>query len=367
MNTRNASNVDYEMAQWHKLYKSIEENVRREILMDVNDKMNKLKRKNRKLKDQNKCLMEMMSMMRTPLASRFVPHTPSGVCTPVPEPVLVASKEPVLVASKESALVAYKEPVEVKVIHVKVEKVSTKNNITIDLCDNVQNEIVLKKELVAPPVVVIDEPEEEEQEEEEEVDEQEEEEEQEEELEQEEVEVDEQEEEQEELDQEVEELEELEELEEVEEQEEEEVEEQEELEEVEEPKQVITAEVAKVVEPEEEEEEESVEEVFINNKRYYTTNLLNGVIYDIDEEDNPGNEVGKIVDGKPILKAVPASVPVAVPEEEEEEESVEEWEFEDDKYYVSNTKDGKIYLMTKDEEVGDEIGKFVNGKPIFYD
>jgi hypothetical protein len=347
MNTRNASNVDYEMAQWHKLYKSIEENVRREILMDVNDKMNKLKRKNRKLKDQNKCLMEMMSMMRTPSASRFVPHTPSGVCTPVPEPVLVASKE----------------SAEVKVIHVKVEKVSTKNNITIDLCDNVQNEIVLKKELVAPPVVVIDEPEEEEQEEDEqeeqeEEDEQEEQEEEEEEVEQEELEqeVDEQEEEQEELEQEEQEVDELE-------------QEEEELEEVEEPKQVITAEVAKVVEPEEEEEEEeSVEEVFINNKRYYTTNLLNGVIYDIDEEDNPGNEVGKIVDGKPILKVAPAAVPVAVPEEEEEEEeSVEEWEFEDDKYYVSNTKDGKIYLMTKDEEVGDEIGKFVNGKPIFYD
>ena len=110
--------------------------------------------------------------------------------------------------------------------------------------------------------------------------------------------------------------------------------------------------------------------MFINNKRYYTTNLLNGVIYDIDEEDNPGNEVGKIVDGKPILKAAPPAVPAAVPEEEEEEEeeeSVEEWEFEDDKYYVSNTKDGKIYSITKDEEVGDEIGKFVNGKPIFYD
>lgn len=366
MNTRNASNVDYEMAQWHKLYKSIEENVRREILMDVNDKMNKLKRKNRKLKDQNKCLMEMMSMMRTPSASRFVPHTPSGLCTPVlepvqvasKEPVQVASKEPVQVASKEAAQMASKEAAEVKVIHVKVEKVSTKNNITIDLCDNVQNEIVLKKELVAPPVVVIDKPEEEEQEEQEE-------------LEQEEEEVDEQEEEEqeEELEEVEVEEEEQEEQEEQEEVEEEEVEEQEELEQQEEPKQVITAEVAKVVEPEEEEEEESVEEVFINNKRYYTTNLLNGVIYDIDEEDNPGNEVGKIVDGKPILKVAPAAVPVAVPEEEEEEEeeSVEEWEFEDDKYYVSNTKDGKIYLMTKDEEVGDEIGKFVNGKPIFYD
>jgi hypothetical protein len=367
MNTRNASNVDYEMAQWHKLYKSIEENVRREILMDVNDKMNKLKRKNRKLKDQNKCLMEMMSMMRVqPAASRFVPHTPSGLCTPVPEPVLVASKEPVI--KEPPAEVASKEPAAVKVIHVKMEKVSTKNNITIDLCDNIQNEVVLKKELVAPPVVVIDEqeefeqPEVEEQEEEEQEEEEEVEEEQEE-LEQEEVE---QVEEQEEVEEEEEEEQEQEE-EEVEDVEDEEVE----VEQEEEPKQVITTEVSKVVEPAaEEEEEESVEEVFINNKRYYTTNLLNGVIYDIDEEDNPGNEVGKIVDGKPILKAVPpAAVPAAVAEEEEEEEeeSVEEWEFEDDKYYVSNTKDGKIYSITKDEEVGDEIGKFVNGKPIFYD
>jgi len=234
MNTRNASNVDYEMAQWHKLYKSIEENVRREILMDVNDKMNKLKRKNRKLKDQNKCLMEMMSMMRVQSAvPRFVPHTPSGLCTPVPEPVLVASKEPVIkeppaaVASKEAAAVASKEAV-VKVIHVKMEKVSTKNNITIDLCDNVQNEIVLKKELVAPPVVVIDEQEE---------------------FEQQEVEQQE-EEEQEEFEQEEEEEQEVDEEQVEEEEEEQEEEEQEEEEQQEEePKQVITAEVSKVVEP----------------------------------------------------------------------------------------------------------------------
>ena len=117
----------------------------------------------------------------------------------------------------------------------------------------------------------------------------------------------------------------------------------------------------------EEEEEESVEEVLINGKRYYASNTTNGIIYDIDEEDNPGDEVGKYVNGVPSFTNVVVAAPVSAQEEEEEEESVEEWEFEDDKYYVSNTKNGKIYLMTKDEEVGDEIGKFVNGKPIFYD
>ena len=67
--------------------------------------------------------------------------------------------------------------------------------------------------------------------------------------------------------------------------------------------------------------------------------------------------------------------------EEEEEEVVEEEEeevVEEDagevyeitisgkSYYVTDEKNGKIYAIDKDEEVGDEIGEFKNGKPCFY-
>jgi hypothetical protein len=34
-------------------------------------------------------------------------------------------------------------------------------------------------------------------------------------------------------------------------------------------------------------------------------------------------------------------------------------------YYTTNEKNGKIYAVDADEEVGDEIGAFVNGKPVF--
>ena len=48
-------------------------------------------------------------------------------------------------------------------------------------------------------------------------------------------------------------------------------------------------------------------------------------------------------------------------EEEEEEEEVEEYIIEGKKYYVSDTKNGNIYLIDEDEEVGDLVGKIVNG------
>jgi len=57
-----------------------------------------------------------------------------------------------------------------------------------------------------------------------------------------------------------------------------------------------------------------------------------------------------------------------VEEEEEEEALVEEGETEvyevtirGKKYFTTDQKNGKIYLVDKDGEVGDEIGKFVNG------
>jgi len=45
----------------------------------------------------------------------------------------------------------------------------------------------------------------------------------------------------------------------------------------------------------------------------------------------------------------------------EEEEDVYEITIRGKKYYVTNEKNGTIYAVDKDGEVGNEIGKFVNG------
>ena len=62
--------------------------------------------------------------------------------------------------------------------------------------------------------------------------------------------------------------------------------------------------------------------------------------------------------------------------EEEEEESAEEEEEEElevfeitingTEYYTTNETNGVIYAVDADSDVGDEIGKFVNKKPVFY-
>tara|TARA_B100000035_G_scaffold313678_1_gene327949 strand:- start:4616 stop:5371 length:756 start_codon:yes stop_codon:yes gene_type:complete len=77
--------------------------------------------------------------------------------------------------------------------------------------------------------------------------------------------------------------------EEVEEEEEEEVEEEEEEVEEEEEEEV------------EEEEEEEVYETTINGINYYVTDEKNGTIYEIDENDDVGEEVGKYNNGVPVF------------------------------------------------------------------
>lgn len=49
-------------------------------------------------------------------------------------------------------------------------------------------------------------------------------------------------------------------------------------------------------------------------------------------------------------------------EEEEEEAGVYEIEVKGTRYYTTNEKDGIVYAVLEDDDVGDEIGKFVNGK-----
>ena len=35
-------------------------------------------------------------------------------------------------------------------------------------------------------------------------------------------------------------------------------------------------------------------------------------------------------------------------------------------YYTSNEQNGSIYGITEDEDVGEELGNFVKGKPVFH-
>ena len=55
------------------------------------------------------------------------------------------------------------------------------------------------------------------------------------------------------------------------------------------------------VEEVEEEEEEEVYEVIINNKSYYTTNEIKGYIYAIDADEEIGEKIGEFKDGKPVF------------------------------------------------------------------
>ena len=55
-------------------------------------------------------------------------------------------------------------------------------------------------------------------------------------------------------------------------------------------------------------------------------------------------------------------------EEEAEEEEAEVFEItiKGTAYYTTNEVNGVIYAVAANEEVGDEIGKFVDKKPVFY-
>ena len=105
--------------------------------------------------------------------------------------------------------------------------------------------------------------------------------------------------------------------EEVEEEEEEEVEEEEAEEEAEEEEEEVEVEEEAEEEAEEEEEEEEVEEeeveaeaeeeeaevfeITIKGTAYYTTNEVNGVIYAVAAGEEVGDEIGKFVDKKPVF------------------------------------------------------------------
>jgi hypothetical protein len=132
-----------------------------------------------------------------------------------------------------------------------------------------------------------------------------------------------------------------------------------------------TASVHEAEEDEEEaEEEEEASQVKINGKMYWLEKASQ-ILYEVADGDEVGDEVGKMVDGKPVFnKAAEAEEEVVEPdaEEEEEEESgmnVEQVMIRGRAYWLEvDTK--KLYAVVGDDDLGDEVGEMMNGKPRFY-
>jgi len=125
---------------------------------------------------------------------------------------------------------------------------------------------------------------------------------------------------------------------------------------------VVEAEVEEEVEAEEEE----LYETTINGKAYYVTNETNGPIYSITKEEEVGEEVGQFVNGKAIFQES-STAPDNTEENTEENEEIELYQIKINgkNYAVENETDGPIYSLGFDGEPDTEVGKYVNGKPIF--
>jgi hypothetical protein len=64
---------------------------------------------------------------------------------------------------------------------------------------------------------------------------------------------------------------------------------------------LVTHEVVEEEQEEEDDDEEGVFEIDINNVTYYTNDEANGDIYEITEDGEPGNQVGRFIDGSPTF------------------------------------------------------------------
>ena len=99
---------------------------------------------------------------------------------------------------------------------------------------------------------------------------------------------------------------------------------------------------------------------------------------EVDVEESEEEEVEVEVEVEESEEEEEVEIEVEESEEEEEEEvevDVEESEEEEEEayevtikkklYYTTNEIDGIIYSIDKDDEIGDEVGHFKNGKPVF--
>ena len=131
---------------------------------------------------------------------------------------------------------------------------------------------------------------------------------------------------------------------------EEEVEEEEEEEEVDEEEEVEEVEVEVEVDEEEEEEEEEVKEEEEEVKEEEEVEEVEVEVEVEEEEEQEEEEEEEEGEEEQV---------------EEEEEEVYEIKIKSKTYYVTNEKNGTIYSVTSDGDIGDEVGKYVDGKPVF--
>ena len=128
-------------------------------------------------------------------------------------------------------------------------------------------------------------------------------------------------------------------------------------------------------EKEEEEEEESAEEEEVEESAEEEEEVEESAEEEEEEEEEEVEESAEEEEEEEEEEsAEEEEVEESAEEEEEVEESAEEEEelevFEitinGTEYYTTNENDGVIYAVDADSDVGDEIGKFVNKKPVFY-
>lgn len=122
-------------------------------------------------------------------------------------------------------------------------------------------------------------------------------------------------------------------------------------------------------EPSVDSEDEEAKQVKIDGKMYWLEKATQ-ILYAVAEEDEVGDEVGKMVDGAPVFNDSEEEEVVEPAEEEEVEEedsgmNVEQVMIRGRAYWLEvDTK--KLYAVVGDDDLGDEIGEMVDGKPRFY-
>jgi len=136
------------------------------------------------------------------------------------------------------------------------------------------------------------------------------------------------------------------------------------------------AEEEEVVEEEAEEEEAEEEEEVVEEEAEGEEAEEEEEVVEEEEEEE---EVAEEEEEEEVAEEEVAEEEVAEEEAVEEEEEVEEEAVEEEaeeevfeieikgkSYYTTNETNGTIYNIDENEEIGEEIGKFENGKPVFY-
>lgn len=116
------------------------------------------------------------------------------------------------------------------------------------------------------------------------------------------------------------------------------------------------------------EDDEEAKQVKIDGKMYWLEKASQ-ILYEVADGDEVGDEVGKMVDGAPVFNiSEEEDIVEPADDDEEEEESgmnVEQVMIRGRAYWLEvDTK--KLYAVVGDDDLGDEIGEMVNGKPRFY-